>query len=334
MYRSEFIRIFLHITIVFILFVIAGCNSQTTLPKLDGKITIGAYTGEVAALVWIAKEKGFFDAFGLDIEIKEFSAGKLASDALTTGDVDIITCTEFVFVKKSFDDPDLRIMGTISTYQIMWIVGRKDHNIISQDDLKGKTIGVTMGSSGEYYLGQFLLANKMNFNDITIVDLTPSKLVESIIKGKIDAAITWQPNVKTIQKILGNNIVSFEAQRGQNSYFILLSNKNWIASHPQHTARLMQSLALSENWVNMHPEETKESLSKLFLLDQEYMNHIWEVMNIRLSFPQALVVAMDGEKRWLVNKGSVKTLELPDYTDFLYVDAIETVKKHDVTVIK
>jgi hypothetical protein len=50
-------------------------------------------------------------------------------------------------------------------------------------------------------------------------------------------------------------------------------------------------------------------------------------MNIRLSFPQALVVAMDGEKRWLVNKGIVKTLELPDYTDFLYIDAIKTVKK-------
>ena len=57
-------------------------------------------------------------------------------------------------------------------------------------------------------------------------------------------------------------------------------------------------------------------------------------MNIRLSFPQALVVAIDGEKRWLVNKGIVKTLELPDSIEFLYIDAIKTVKKNDVTVIK
>lgn len=48
---------------------------------LEEKLVIAADTGEPAALVWLAQDKGFFADFGLDVEVTPHSAGKLAVDA-------------------------------------------------------------------------------------------------------------------------------------------------------------------------------------------------------------------------------------------------------------
>ena len=75
------------------------------------KITLGAYTGDTAALVWIAEDQGFFVENDLEVTIKGYEAGKLAADALLAGEVDVTTSAEFVFVSNAFDHDDLRVGG-------------------------------------------------------------------------------------------------------------------------------------------------------------------------------------------------------------------------------
>ena len=317
-----------------ILIVVSGCGSSGSLPEIEGKVTIGAYTGEVGTLLWVAKEQGFFEQVGLNVELIPFSAGKLASDALAEGKLDIISCADFVFVKKSFFENDLRVMGSIATSQICWLLGRKDHGVSSPGDLKGKKIGITLGSSGEYYLGRFLAANGLNFDEVTVVNLPPPVIVKSMNNGDIDAALTWQPNIHNIQKNLEDKVVSFNAQGGQAFYFVLVSKAGWIARHPQHAERFMLALMEAEKWVNTHQDDVKALLTRLFDFDPGYLSKVWEDQQIELSFPQAMVVAMDGEKRWLVKNRLVNGAKAPDYTHFIYVDAMEKVKKQAITVIK
>ena len=75
---------------------------------------MGAYSGDTGALVWIAHDNQFFDRYGLEVELVPFEAGKLAADALLSGQVDVATAAEFVVVSNSFDHPDLRIIATLA----------------------------------------------------------------------------------------------------------------------------------------------------------------------------------------------------------------------------
>jgi len=313
---------------------LAGCSSETPAPRLEGKIRLGAYAGGEAALAWIAKEKKYFEQVGLDVEVVPFSAGKLAADALSGDEVDVITCADFVFVKKSFHEDDLRILGAIAASEALWLTARRDQGILSPTDLTGKRIGVTLGSSAEYYLGRFLSAHGLKFSDIAIVDLPPKKIVDSMLDRSIDAAFTWNPNVYHIQQQLKEDIISFEGQGGQSFYFVLLTREGWLQAHREHAKRFMQALMLAEEWVADHAGEATRLLSDTFRVDQSYLNATWEAGRTKLFFPQALLVAMNGEKRWLIRRRLVDTRESPDLGRFLSPGLMKQVKPHAVTVIK
>lgn len=311
-----------------------GCFSDTPAPKLEGKIRLGAYSGGEAALVWIAKEKQYFEQVGLDVEVVPFSAGKLAADALSKGDVDMVTCADFVFVKRSFLEKDLRILGAIAASKTLWMTAHRDKGILVPGDLKGKRIGVTMDSSGEYFLGRFLASHALELHDVNTVDLTPPKIVASMLDQSIDAAFTWNPNIYHIQKKLNDSVISFEGQGGQNLYFVLLTKDGWLQAHHEHSERLIQALELAEKWIGNHTEEATQLLSELFQVDRSYLDATWEPQRVRIFFPQALLVAMNGEKRWLVRRRLVDSDISPNLSEFLSLDPMEKVKPHAVTVIK
>ncbi|MGN7610504.1 ABC transporter substrate-binding protein [Magnetococcales bacterium HHB-1] len=309
-------------------------DKKEILSPLPEKIRVAAYHGDASALIWLAQEKGLFKHVGLNIDITPFSAGKLAADALSAGDVDLATCAEYVVVKKSFNEPNLRILGSIATATTNWIIGRKERGIASVKDLRGKKVGLTKGSTAEYFLGRVLTAYHMNFDDIELVDLAPPDIVESITRGDTDAAITWHPYVHHIQEQLGNNGISFDGQEGQNFYFILISNQTWLSQHPEHAERFMRALYRTERWLNENLQEGKTRIANLFNLDRALLEKVWSLQRLHLSFPQGLIVAMDAEKRWVIKKGIVRQENVPDFTHFIWPQPLEKVNRKSVTVIQ
>ncbi|KKK53905.1 hypothetical protein LCGC14_3090080, partial [marine sediment metagenome] len=157
------------------------------------KITLAAYAGDTGALVYIAEDRGYFEKNGLEVTIKDCESGKTAADALIDGEADISTSAGFVFVSNSFNYADLRVLGTVATEEVKELVARKDKGIAVIDDLIGKKIGVTKKSGAEFSLGTFLLFNGLSLQDVELVDLRPSEIVEAISSGDIDDAFTWDP---------------------------------------------------------------------------------------------------------------------------------------------
>ncbi len=86
-------KIFIGIAIIVVIGISAG-GCQKKPEKYTGpveKITLAAYAGETAALVYVAEDQGYFEENGLDVTIKDYESGKAAADALIEGEVDIAT---------------------------------------------------------------------------------------------------------------------------------------------------------------------------------------------------------------------------------------------------
>jgi NitT/TauT family transport system substrate-binding protein len=325
---------YLVVFIATLMAVVTGCSDTATVEKLTGRVVIGAYEGDTAALVWIAQERGFFKQVGLDVDIKPYSAGKLAADALSRDEVDLATSAEFVFVKKSFEEKNLRVLGSIATASINWLVANSDKGITQPTDLKGKRVGVTLGSTGEFFLGRILSTNNLSFEDISVVDLPPPMLVTAMTQGDIDAALTWQPNIYHIQKQLGSRAAVFEGQEGQDFYFILMAKNTWVDNHPEHAEQLMRALNMAELWLIENPDAGRQMVMDRFKLGADYLKNIWPHQQHRLSFPQALMIALDAEKRWLLDTKLVESDFSPDFLDYIHPAALAEVKSSVVTVVK
>jgi len=297
------------------------------------KLTLAAYKGDTGALVYIAKEQGYFTENGLDVTIKDYEAGKLAADALLANETDISTSADFVLVSNSFEHDNLRVLGTVALADVVELVARRDRGISTPSDLKGKKIGITLKSAGEFFLGTFLIFNGLSLADVEVVDLNPSEIVEAISAGEIDAAFTWEPNIFKIKRRLGANAINWPGQSGQDFFFILLSKEEWLKEHPSATERFLRALIQAEEFVKTNNEKAKHFVAERFNYESKYVEVIWPKHRFLVVLPQALLLAMEDQARWKIKNKLTDATEVPNYFDYIYLDALEAINPEAVTII-
>ncbi len=324
--------------IIVVMVVVLGISGYWAYQKQPGKyggpvekVAVAAAAYLTGALVYVAEDQGFFEKNGLEVTIKDCESGKAAADCLMDGEVDISTSASFVFVSNSFDYPDLRVFGTVATAQVKELIARKDKGITTIDDLIGKKIGVTKRSGAEFLLGVFLVFNALSYEDVELVDLKPSGIVEAISNGDIDAAFIWDPYIYKIKKELGDNAISWFG--GQDFYFVLLAKEDWIENNPAAAERFIKSLLEAEDHIKDNPEESREFVKDRFDYESDYIEYSWPRQEFAVVLEQAMLITMRDQSRWAINNNLTDATEVPNYVDHIYMDALEAVKPEAVGII-
>lgn len=307
-----------------------GWLSYRLFEKTDS-LRLGAYAGDVGALEWIAQDEGIYTAAGLTVDLKGYASGKEAMEALRAGDVDVATASEYVVATRSFAEPDLRILGSIAYYRNKGIVARRDKGIAVPGDLKGKRIGVTTPSGAEYSLYVFLALHGLSLADVTVVSLAPAQIIAALSAGDIDAAITWQPHVKAIEDKLGSTGISFSGD-GFDTYLLLVTRQEKLAGGSKAMKKLMRAMVQTEQWVQSHPEDAKRHVSRRFQLEPAHIETLWPKMLLEVTLPQELLVALDGQARWLARTRGQPSAAIPNYSSFMHSEELKMVKPAAVSL--
>ncbi|HIJ63116.1 MAG TPA: ABC transporter substrate-binding protein [Rhodospirillaceae bacterium] len=299
------------VVILFCVLALGGVGLAAYHSRFDdahgrAKLRLAAYEGDVGALEWIARDQGFFDSVGLDVELTGFATGREAIKAMKDGRADLATASEFVVATNSFSRADLRILASICQYWNKGFIGRRDHGIEKPGDLKGKRIGFTSPSSAEHSLVVFLALQGLTLDDVTLVDLKPEQIESQMADGSIDAAVTWEPHVAAIQARLAANAVSL-MPRSLENYLLIVANGDGTTDR-RAVGRLLQALLLAENWTRQNPVEAKRYLAARFTLTPAYVEKIWTRMQLTLSLQQEILEAMDAEALWFARKIGRQTI--------------------------
>ena len=309
--------------------------SQEKSEKYTGsveKITLAAYAGETGALVYVAEYQGYFEKNGLEVTIKDYKSGKAAAASLIDGEADISTSAGFVFVSNSFNYADLRVLGTVATFETKELVARKDKGITKTGDLIGKKIGVTRKSGGEFSLGIFLIFNGLSYQDVEIVDFKPLEMVEAILNGTIDAAFTWDPNVYNIKEKLGDNVISWPGEA--DFYFVLITKEDWIENNPAAAERFMKSLLEAEEYIKTNSEASKEFVKDRFDYESDYIDYSWPKQKFAVILEQTMLITFEDQSRWAIENNLTDITQVPNYLNYIYLDALEKVNPEAVTIIR
>ena len=138
------IRILLAVLLVAGLVVLTACDSPKVKTASVGSpedLIIGTYSGDLSALFWIAKDRGYFSDHGVNVQLKTHESGLESATELLAGKIDLATVTEFLFARQIVEHPDLRILSVVGRTDNMRIVARKDRGIKQESDLRNKRIG-------------------------------------------------------------------------------------------------------------------------------------------------------------------------------------------------
>lgn len=187
---------------------LAACGNQTSPGAASSgasgstlNATIG-YNGDGngAMLEAVAQHQNLWSKHGLNATTKVFTNGPLQIQAIGTGDLDFGYIGPGALWLPMQGKAKIVAVTTLGTSDR--VIAKAGINSIQ--DLRGKSVGVPDGTSGDMLLGLALAKAGMTVNDIKRVVMDPPTVISAFTSGQIDAAGIWYPHVETIRKRVPN----------------------------------------------------------------------------------------------------------------------------------
>ena len=322
------------VVILLVAIVIVFTGQPPVAPDRLEPLTIASGSGEYSALTLIADENGYFGNHGLNVTIRDYATGLLSLNELLAGNADLAYAAEFVGVSASFRPADFRIIASTAKSDEISLVTRNDRGISEPSDLKGKTIAFPTGTAAEFFLGRYLTLNGMDMDDVTVRDLGPSELAESIESGDSDAVIIWQPWAYQIQQKLGDTVTVWPAQSGQDFYWVTYTGAEVIRDKPEMIRQYLRAINDAQLFLHANEPEAKEIVRRRLNLTDDYIETMWEENQFVLSLDQGMIVAMEDEARWMAKENMTGGMSAPVYLDRIDPYPMLEVKPEGVTIIR
>lgn len=285
------------------------------------KISIGIQTSPAMALVMVAKDKGFFEKQGLDVEIKEFTAGKFALEAFLGGSLDYSVSGDVPMTLASLQGNRFIIPAQVvrKTTNEVRVVARKDGNLnTAQEYFKAKKrkLATSIGGGPEFYTYEFL--NKLGIakDEIEIVSQTPANMPAAISNGSVDAIAIFDPFAFIAEQQLEDKAITFTEESIYSELYVIAAKES-VKQDSSSLEKLLKGLLAAEEFTKNNPEEAKQVVMKYTKLDKSTVDGIWSSFDFRVALTPQLLEFFNRVVQWAKDTGKVKadtaTLNFQDY---------------------
>lgn len=135
-----------------------------------------------ATPIVIGEEKGFFEEAGIKVNAVKFLSGPPEFQAMASGDIDIAYIGPGATFLAAQGQGKIITVDSLNTGDA--VLTRADSGIDSWADLKGKTVGVPKGTSGEMILNLGLKSASLKPEDVNIMNMDVAGAVSAFVSKK------------------------------------------------------------------------------------------------------------------------------------------------------
>ena len=312
--------------VVMIAGMFTGCGS-----KAEGdEITLNvAYMPNYGSLWAIenAIEQGFLADENIKVNLVEFQDGPTIIAAMENGSIDVgyigqgahklcINGRATIFALSHISNGDALIGGP---------------GITKVEDLKGKKVAYSSGSSSEDILVNSLTKYGMTMSDIEAVDMDASAIVTAMLSNGVDACATWSPNsLKILEELNGatkltDNMTFADTTVSLASWIVMPKyaeeNRDTLVKFTRALFKAMDYAA------DEHQDETAALIATQVAQDKETVYNQRGDANW-LTGKEVAAGAADGtvegyyelQKQTFVNAGAIEKDPVPAVSDYVLLD--------------
>jgi NitT/TauT family transport system substrate-binding protein len=314
--------------------MLSGCETKKPAGPPE-KVTIAIPNNMGSVLEKIADAKGFFREEGLDVTIQLHSYGKAALQSVLDGKADLATAADTPIMFAITKGAKISVLATIVTSnRDNAIVARKDRGVASSADLMGRRIGVTLGTSGDYFLDSYVVLNALSRKDMVFVDMKPEEMTDALLQGRVDAVSIWNPLVSNLHKALGERGIRLQSENAYTETYNIVSMQAFPRQRSEAIRRLLRALVKAESFVASNPQESQRIISEFCGIDIASLASIWNDFQFNVSLNQSLLFTLENQARWAIKNGLTDRRTMPNFFESLYVDGLNAVKPDAVRLIR
>lgn len=222
------------------------------------------------AWFFVAQDKGYFKAEGLDVELDQGEGSsapiaKVASGAYDAGFGDINALIDFA-AKRPTEAP----VGVYMLYNTppFTIAVKKDSPIRTPKDLEGKTIGGPANDGALKLFPAFAKAAKLDASKIAINNMAPNLREQMLIRSQVDGVFGYINTIYFSAKLVGLdpekdlrfiNYGDFGLDLYSNT---VLFSRNFVRDNPKAVQGFLKALNRAIVDTVANPEMAMDSLMK------------------------------------------------------------------------
>lgn len=220
---------------------------------------------------FVAKEKGFFQNQGLNVDIVKVEDPGARHSALISGDVQFSISTLDLFANEAPQGlPAVCFLKLTDSYGADGIVAKKD--ITSIRDLHGKTVALEKGSPSHFFLIYLMEREGMSIKDVVPKYMNAGDAGSAFAAGQVDAAGTWEPWVSKAKETAFGHILVTSKEKPGLLLDVLIVNKDFANKNRKSVEGIVRAWFQAVEFCRQNPSEANPIMAKgLGLSEDEFV---------------------------------------------------------------
>ncbi len=275
----------------------------------------------------IAEKEGFYEkelGDNVEVEIIDYPGGGPAiTESFSAGEVDFGFLGDLPVITNKANGSDIKIVGySFSKEETDLLVTLEGSGITSLEDLKGKKIGVAIGTTAHSMILKQLDSVGLTENDVELVNLSFADCVTSLVSGDIDAASSFTTFVLPANKD-GANIVTVSDATGLGiSNTVIAASGSFTDAHPKETAQLLKAFDDAVQWIAENKDESISFIAEYAEQDPEITTIDWEKWKQHIQLTEEDIDAVEGVLEFAEKQELIENeVSLDELIDTSYLEA-------------
>jgi ABC-type nitrate/sulfonate/bicarbonate transport system substrate-binding protein len=270
---------------------LAGPRAVFAQPKRLEKMSVFIGTTPHFGNIIVGAEKGFFEKEGLPVQITNFASGATAVDAFRAGQGNLVVAGDLPSLRL-WNQGGIGLCPQANYGELSVIVAKKLIN--KPADLRGKKVGVLIGSTSEYFAKLYLGSGGVDYKDIDVINLRPAEMVTGLVRGDIDAFVIWQPfGWRAVEADSNAHIVTTGAPYF-HEWEMVNTMPEYAQSHAAEIVAFLKGLDQAGKWIPGNLDEAAQMVAKSLRMDDAaIVKRMLEKIDWNIAYTQKFRSDMD-----------------------------------------
>jgi len=259
-------RFFIDALVMLLLFLLSAGRAEPAELK---KLTLGYSTvGPAGTGLWMAKEIGAFDKYGIDAELIFVSSGPIVGQALLGGDMKAgLAATNAVTAAVLAGVPLVSVMSLVNRpYYRCWV----QPEIVRMDELRGKTLGVSRFGSVTDNLTRILLRRYNLEGAVQIRQMGgTTEMAAAFQRRQIDGAVISALRVNAPMRML----VDLAELGIRYSNIVIAVSRDYQRRSPEMVEAMVRAYLEGVAAAGQHKEKALQVIQKYTRLEDPKLIH-------------------------------------------------------------
>lgn len=232
------------------------------------QVRIGHATWVGYGPLYIAKEKGFFDRYGLDVELVVIEDEAQYGASVLSGRVHgLANVIDREIVHHAQGVPIQVVFAMDESYGGDGIVASADIKTVA--DLAGKTVGLDKASTSYFFFLAILEDHGVDEAAVRTVEMGSGDAGAAFVAGQLDAAVTWEPWLSMASQRPGGHVLVSSREYPGIIVDVLTLRQDFIEAHPEAVVGLTKAWNEAVEYYRQNPEEGARIMAKALDLSLE-----------------------------------------------------------------